>query len=306
MFETMQIAKRIKELRIKKNMTQMNLADMIGVSYQAVSNWERGNAMPDISKLSELANIFECSIDDLLGESRETKVIKKIMDAEAEGEIPDISIQEMGEIAPLLKPDQTEGILEGLIRDQEHLRLKDVIIIAPFLSEELLDQLVENSVMEGDYGDIVKLAPFLSDKTLDKIVRDIVAETKINIGQLAALAPYLTEELLEELAESDNLRANFKGILALAPFLTDESLTKLAKDIMEKEEFNMNEVISLAPYLQTEFLDEVVDKLTDTDTDCKIAGLFPFLSEAGCKKIAEKIIKRGDYKALASLAPFIS
>ena len=306
MFETMQIAKRIKELRIKKNMTQMNLADMIGVSYQAVSNWERGNAMPDISKLSELADIFECSIDDLLGESRETKVIKKIMDAEAEGEIPDISIQEMGEIAPLLKPDQTEGILEGLIRDQEHLRLKDVIIIAPFLSEELLDQLVENSVMEGDYGDIVKLAPFLSDKTLDKIVRDIVAETKINIGQLAALAPFLTDELLEELAESDNLRADFKGILTLAPFLTDESLTKLAKDIMEKEEFNMNEVISLAPFLQTEFLDEVVDKLTDTDTDCKIAGLFPFLSEAGCKKIAEKIIKRGDFKALASLAPFIS
>ena len=306
MFETMQIAKRIKELRIKKNMTQMNLADMIGVSYQAVSNWERGNAMPDISKLSELADIFECSIDDLLGESRETKVIKKIMDAEAEGEIPDISIQEMGEIAPLLKPDQTEGILEGLIRDQEHLRLKDVIIIAPFLSEELLDQLVENAVMEGDYGDIVKLAPFLSDKTLDKIVRDIVAETKINIGQLAALAPFLTDELLEELAESDNLRADFKGILALAPFLTDESLTKLAKDIMKKEEFNMNEMNSLAPFLETEFLDEVVDKLTDTDTDFKAVGLFPFLSEAGCKKIAEKIIKRGDFKALASLAPFLS
>lgn len=247
MFETMQVAKKIKELRIKKNMTQMNLADAIGVSFQAVSNWERGNAMPDISKLGELADIFGCSIDDLLGESRETKVIKKIINAEIEGEIPDINIHEMGEIAPLLKPEQTESILEGIIRDQKHLHLKDVILLAPFLSEEMLDQLVENADMEGEFGDIVGLAPYLSD----------------------------------------------------------ESLTKLARDIVEKEEINMNEIISLAPYLQEEFLEELVDKLTDKGSDKKVAGLFPYLSSAGSKKIAEKFMKRGDFKSLASLAPYL-
>ena len=42
MFDTMKVAKRIKEARMAKNMTQMNLADAMGVSYQAVSNWERG------------------------------------------------------------------------------------------------------------------------------------------------------------------------------------------------------------------------------------------------------------------------
>ena len=42
MFDTNKIAKVIKEARIKKNMTQMQLADEMGVSYQAVSNWERG------------------------------------------------------------------------------------------------------------------------------------------------------------------------------------------------------------------------------------------------------------------------
>lgn len=45
------IAKRIKDDRIKKNLTQLNLADEIGVSFQAVSNWERGKSMPYISKL---------------------------------------------------------------------------------------------------------------------------------------------------------------------------------------------------------------------------------------------------------------
>lgn len=42
MFDTMKVARAIREARISKNMTQMNLADEMGVSYQAVSNWERG------------------------------------------------------------------------------------------------------------------------------------------------------------------------------------------------------------------------------------------------------------------------
>ena len=42
MFDTMMIAKVIRQARIAQNMTQMNLADAMGVSYQAVSNWERG------------------------------------------------------------------------------------------------------------------------------------------------------------------------------------------------------------------------------------------------------------------------
>ena len=60
------VAKRIKNARIKKNMTQLNLADEIGVSYQAVSKWERGISMPYISKLHELCGILEISVDYLL------------------------------------------------------------------------------------------------------------------------------------------------------------------------------------------------------------------------------------------------
>ena len=55
MFDTLQVAKRIRDARNAKNMTQMELADKMGVSFQAVSNWERGNSMPDISKLSDFA-----------------------------------------------------------------------------------------------------------------------------------------------------------------------------------------------------------------------------------------------------------
>lgn len=42
MFDTVKTGKKIAELRKQKDMTQFELADAMGISYQAVSNWERG------------------------------------------------------------------------------------------------------------------------------------------------------------------------------------------------------------------------------------------------------------------------
>ena len=66
-FDMHRIGQTIARLRREHNMTQMQLADEMGVSYQAVSNWERGQSMPDISKLPELAELFTTTIDELLG-----------------------------------------------------------------------------------------------------------------------------------------------------------------------------------------------------------------------------------------------
>lgn len=83
MFDTMMIAKKIKQARIHKNMTQMNLADELGVSFQAVSNWERGNSMPDISKLADLCNVLGITVNELLGvEEKSTAAVTKVMEEE--------------------------------------------------------------------------------------------------------------------------------------------------------------------------------------------------------------------------------
>ena len=74
MFDMRKIGKRIAELRKSKNITQMALADMMGISFQAVSNWERGESMPDISKLGELSEIFGVSIDDILCNKRAAEI----------------------------------------------------------------------------------------------------------------------------------------------------------------------------------------------------------------------------------------
>ena len=60
---------RISQLRHSKSMTQEKLGLFLNVSAQAVSKWEKGDSLPDISLLTELANVFDCTTDYLLGRS---------------------------------------------------------------------------------------------------------------------------------------------------------------------------------------------------------------------------------------------
>ena len=68
----------IKEIRIKNNLTQAELADKLGVTYQAVSKWENGKNVPDIATMKEISNLFNVDIDEIInGEIKNDKNIKK-------------------------------------------------------------------------------------------------------------------------------------------------------------------------------------------------------------------------------------
>lgn len=61
------IGQRIRELRKKNDLTQEVLADFLGVTYKAVSKWECGLSMPDLSLIGPLTRILKVSADELLG-----------------------------------------------------------------------------------------------------------------------------------------------------------------------------------------------------------------------------------------------
>ncbi|MBP3324308.1 MAG: helix-turn-helix domain-containing protein [Clostridia bacterium] len=61
------LAENLKKYRIIKNLTQEDLANYLNITPQSVSKWERGETYPDITFLPALANIFETSIDLLIG-----------------------------------------------------------------------------------------------------------------------------------------------------------------------------------------------------------------------------------------------
>lgn len=56
----------LKELRIKANMTQVELAQKLNVSQSAVSAWEKGDKFPRRDTLQALCKLLNCKVDDLL------------------------------------------------------------------------------------------------------------------------------------------------------------------------------------------------------------------------------------------------
>lgn len=63
----MYLPANLKKYRILKELTQEDVAEFLGITPQSVSKWERGESYPDITLLPALANIFETSVDLLLG-----------------------------------------------------------------------------------------------------------------------------------------------------------------------------------------------------------------------------------------------
>ena len=65
----MTIGDTIQRLRTKRRLSQEQLAELVGVSRQAVSKWELNTALPDTDKLVPLARALGVSVDELLGNS---------------------------------------------------------------------------------------------------------------------------------------------------------------------------------------------------------------------------------------------
>lgn len=67
----------LNKLRKAKGLTQEEFAKAMGVSFQAVSKWERGETYPDIELLPDIANYFNTSIDSLLMQNSKDNMIRE-------------------------------------------------------------------------------------------------------------------------------------------------------------------------------------------------------------------------------------
>ena len=67
------LGEQIHALRTARNLSQVQLAERLGVTKQSVSNWENNNILPSVDMLKQIANFFHCSTDYLL-EMKEGRV----------------------------------------------------------------------------------------------------------------------------------------------------------------------------------------------------------------------------------------
>ena len=69
---------RLKELRKRRGLTQSELAKSLGVSSQTILNWENGIHEPNITQLIQLSNIFNVSVDYLIGRNKSTSEVDEL------------------------------------------------------------------------------------------------------------------------------------------------------------------------------------------------------------------------------------
>lgn len=271
MFNMKQVGRKIVALRKAQNMTQTELADKMNVSFQAVSNWERGNSMPDISKLPQLASVFGCSVDELLEEKSELLHSAMKDDLQEYVENNEVSREELEAAVPVLKPDQVERIANSmLLKNGDNLN-----IFYPYLDEDALREVAERKVQKGESID--DMLEYLDEDYLGELAMLLYEQGK----PVDAYYEYMEEDQLSELARRkaqkgesiddmlEYLDEDCVGELALIlyeqgmpvdmfyEYMEEDQLGELARRKARKGE----SVEDMLEYLDSDFIKEIVLEL---------------------------------------------
>ena len=154
------IGKRISEYRKKKNLKQDELAEMLGVSPQAVSKWENDLSCPDISLLPELSRILGVSIDEIVQGKKEEPIVS-ILPEEQRKDINKLMLRivvdsEEGDRVrvnlpmALVKVAIETGISMPQINGSEALKNIDFAQIFTLVENGAIGNLVEVDSADGD------------------------------------------------------------------------------------------------------------------------------------------------------------
>lgn len=250
MFDMTEIGRRIAAYRKEKGMTQMGLANQLGVSYQAVSNWERGESMPDISKLEDLSKELGASIDEILGNDKKSKAAEAL----SHGEIPEDIKEVLPELLPVMTPQQIEESMKVIKEDE--LDVTFLVAIAPFVERETISELALKLDGEVQFGKLLGLAPFVTRNVVDTLLEQKVSEV-LNVSQLICIAPFASKTTISTLALKLEGDVSSQQLSGLAPFLERGVLDQIIKKCV-KRPLTHSEQMSLVPFLERETLAQLL------------------------------------------------
>ena len=169
------VGAQIAHMRKEKGLTQNDLGDRLGVSFQAVSKWERGETLPDTAILLDLANALETSVDCILtGGSQVLHYRGKITVAQMSEGI--LSLKRMGELLGKDNPlyqHAIEGINEKMNTDIEDAFTDDRVLEC-FIAEAIIQNL-----MAGKYIDPTDVKNGFQHEHFRNIVLDHCARYEI-------------------------------------------------------------------------------------------------------------------------------
>ncbi len=317
MIDPHQTGAYIAQLRKERDWTQVELADRLNVTHQAVSRWETGDSFPDLITLAQLAQLFGVRMESLLdGNSTHTSPAGTRRDAllaelsaghaERAAELAKVDPSDLETViksAPLTRPSLINKVVKNM--SEYSFSLEQVMGLAPFISQELLDAMVAGLNEKPGVQSLVGLAPFMSRPALNRLVSQL--EGSMNIKYVIALAPHLDKTTLDLLVERSTLdKIEGFDVIALAPFVSRSVLDKLLERL-PAEELGIDRVISLAPFVDHSRLSRLVSNVGLNPMRLRdLTALAPFLDRPTLQQLVLRVppgmVNAG---TLVALAPFL-
>ena len=232
MNEIRNFGQRISEYRKNKNITQEELAIRLGVTPQALSKWERGQSLPDVTLLADICQVLGVSADYLLG-VEQTQRFTENSDESAQNEILNnlnksleplelalgtrvvsvfIDNSFVGKMIDMRKNLSREGILMPLVRVQDYVQIDEMEFMV----------LASHKVLYAEKLDEI------ADDTLDHIMQMFYETVKKRYADI------ITPDIMKSLV--DNMHRKYPAIIdGIVPEkISYAVLTEVARNILRR------------------------------------------------------------------------
>ncbi len=310
----------ISKLRKARDWTQLELANRLHVTHQAVSNWEKGDSFPDVIVLPQLARLFGVTVDDLLnggehhsaGRVTPGNVVEELARGSAEGvarmvrEDPEEGLDAVMQAAPLAKPSVMDQVIHNL--PGAFFSLEQIIDLAPFVSQEILQTLLQGVSFDAVCGDdLSSLAPFVSSESLEPLLARAEENGGLDMDTLASCAPFIKKGTLLRLVlqVSEWKVVEWDHLSSLAPFVDRETLSELIHRLPEGN-VPASEIDEIAPFVSKDLLNQLVDRIEELDELKNILeDVAPFLGSENLGRLIDRIGADLDPQTIVDIAPFI-
>lgn len=241
----------ISKTRQNHNMTQEEFASRLGVTPQAVSRWERGNGLPDVSLIEGICKVLGIGANELLGIVSENKVIEN-SDMNMEQEIKSNMFAEplLLEFGSGLIPCVVEGLKTDYLNQSRKELVKETGILIPVLRLRDNIELKENEVRILSYDNILwKQEVEINEQTYRLLVLQVKEVCKEYYDKI------INKQCVKQLI--DSLKENYPGVVdELVP--EKISYLKVQRKLQEilKIKGNIRNLIHILEEMEEEFENE--------------------------------------------------
>ena len=198
----------LRQSRKDKGLTQGHVAEILGVSAQAISKWERGENLPDVTYFPDLARLYDCGVEQILQAGRKNDTPKQHFDnllKRINNQIEDVVTSlfdedgdyeyALDELLPYTNAIQRRRIVLKILEREEYENLE---LICAYMGNELKTELLSRLLAIGRYGAIEDIIPALTRKHRD-IIAGHFEQERVEISIVENFLPFFDRYQLERI-----------------------------------------------------------------------------------------------------------